>query len=152
MTKGIALCSVKKPATNSLSASGKSNGVRLVSANAEIKKIRNKGNNGIIYQTLCWVSIIFIKLNDPFTKITVNTALLNINSYLIICAVLRKDPKKAYLELALHPANKIPYTPTDDIANEYKIPKEKSDRAKPLPKGITAQPNKLKINLIIGAK
>ena len=36
-TKIIELCSVKKPATNSLSASCKSNGVLLVSANIEIK-------------------------------------------------------------------------------------------------------------------
>ena len=40
----------------------------------------------------------------------------------------------------------------DEIAREYNIPRLKSDRAKPLPKGITAQPNKLKTRLITGAK
>jgi hypothetical protein len=54
--------------------------------------------------------------------------------------------------LALHPANNIPYTPNDDKAKEYKIPKDKSLIAKPFPKGNTAHPNKLKINVEIGAK
>jgi hypothetical protein len=36
-TKGTLECSVKKPATNSDSASCRSKGVRLVSANIEIK-------------------------------------------------------------------------------------------------------------------
>ncbi len=52
-TKIIPECSVKNPATNSDSASGRSNGVRLVSANTEMKKIMNKGNSGIKNQTLC---------------------------------------------------------------------------------------------------
>jgi hypothetical protein len=51
---------VKNPATSSDSASGKSNGVRLVSANTEIKKIMNKGSNGTKNQTLCWLSIIVV--------------------------------------------------------------------------------------------
>jgi len=40
------------PATSSASASGKSNGLRLVSAKIEIKKIKHKGNKGKQYQTL----------------------------------------------------------------------------------------------------
>jgi hypothetical protein len=59
-TKIIPLCSVKNPATSSDSASGRSKGVRLVSANTEIKKITNKGSNGIKNQTLCWLSIIVV--------------------------------------------------------------------------------------------
>ena len=45
--------SVWYPATNSASASGKSNGGLFVSANAETKKIINIGNNGITNQTFC---------------------------------------------------------------------------------------------------
>lgn len=59
-TKIIPECSVKKPATSSDSASGRSNGVRLVSANTEMKKIMNSGNNGTKNQTLCWLSIIVV--------------------------------------------------------------------------------------------
>jgi hypothetical protein len=52
-TKIIALCSVKNPATSSDSASGKSNGVLLVSAKIEIKNKIKIGSKGIIYQTDC---------------------------------------------------------------------------------------------------
>ena len=57
-TKIIPECSVKNPATSSLSASGKSNGVRFVSANAEMKNIMNNGSKGTTNQTLCCISII----------------------------------------------------------------------------------------------
>lgn len=65
---------MKNPATSSDSASGKSNGVRLVSARAEIKNIMNNGSNGTTNQTLCCISMILIKLNVPVIKITANTA------------------------------------------------------------------------------
>ena len=44
--------SVKKPATRVDSSSGRSKGSLLVSANADIKKITNIGNNGIANQTV----------------------------------------------------------------------------------------------------
>ena len=52
-TKMIEECSVKNPATNSDSASGRSNGVRLVSASAEIKKIIASGSSGTTNHTAC---------------------------------------------------------------------------------------------------
>jgi hypothetical protein len=52
ITNGTLECSVKKPATNSLSASGKSKGALFVSAIIEIKNIKDNGSNGIIYQVL----------------------------------------------------------------------------------------------------
>lgn len=57
-TKGTELCSTKKPATSSDSASWRSNGVLLVSAKIEMKKIIETGNNGTINQIACWLSII----------------------------------------------------------------------------------------------
>jgi hypothetical protein len=65
-TKPIAECSVKKPATNSLSASGKSNGARFVSAKALITNI------GIIgYNTFHLLhNIRDIKLRSPLNNIT----------------------------------------------------------------------------------
>ena len=51
-TKIIPECSVIKPATSSDSASGRSKGVRLVSASAEIKNSRKIGSRGRIYHTL----------------------------------------------------------------------------------------------------
>ena len=59
---------------------------------------------------------------------------------------------KAYLELALHPANKTPQTPKEERAKVYNRPNEKSKRVKPCPKGIIPQPNKLKIKVKTGAK
>jgi len=45
--KPILAYSTLNPDTNSLSASGKSNGARLVSAKIETRNIRNKGKKGI---------------------------------------------------------------------------------------------------------
>src|SRR5918997_3766364 len=47
---GVEEYSTAKPATSSDSASGRSNGGRLVSAMAEMKKITNIGNSGSQYQ------------------------------------------------------------------------------------------------------
>jgi hypothetical protein len=65
IAKVIEAYSTLYPATISASASGKSNGARFVSANTEIKKITNTGNNGIQYQILnpCFATI-SIKLNE----------------------------------------------------------------------------------------
>lgn len=73
-TKIIPECSVKNPATSSDSASGRSKGVRLVSAKAEIKNIMNNGSNGTTNQTLCCISMILIKLNVPVIRITAKIA------------------------------------------------------------------------------
>ena len=79
-TKMIELCSVKNPATNSDSASGRSKGVRLVSASADTKKIIASGSSGTTYQIAAWSSMIVVMLNDPARKITVSTAELKISS------------------------------------------------------------------------
>lgn len=55
-TKGIALYSVMCPATNSLSASGRSKGVRLVSARALTKNTNTRGSRGTTNQILCCYS------------------------------------------------------------------------------------------------
>jgi hypothetical protein len=65
-------------------------------------------NKGIINHIEIWYSIILEKFNVPVKKIKIKIAELNINSYEIMADVDRKDPKKAYLELALQPENKIP--------------------------------------------
>ena len=72
-------------------------------------------------------------------------------SYEIICAAERNAPKKGYLELLDHPAVMIPYTLSEDVANKYRIPTLISDITTCSDNGITAQPIKLKIKVIIGA-
>jgi len=79
-TKMIDECSVKNPATSSDSASGRSKGVRLVSASAEMKKIIAIGSRGTINHTACWSSMIVVRWNDPVSRITVRIAELRISS------------------------------------------------------------------------
>lgn len=79
-TKIIDECSVKNPATSSDSASGRSNGVRLVSASAEIKKIIAIGSRGTTNHTACWSSMIVVRWNEPVSTITVRIAELRISS------------------------------------------------------------------------
>jgi hypothetical protein len=79
-TKIIPLCSVKKPATSSLSASGRSKGVRFVSASLDKKKTMNTGSRGILYQTLCCALMSSIKWKEPLKKSNLNTTVLRINS------------------------------------------------------------------------
>merc|ERR1712025_1240066 len=90
-----------------------------------------------------------VKFKEPAqikTVIKTNPMLI---SYEIICAAERIEPKKAYLELLDQPAIIILYTPKEDTAKKYKIPKLKLTITLPIPKGITAQPNKLikKVNI-----
>lgn len=75
-TKIIPLCSVIKPATSSLSASTRSNGVRFVSARADTKNRIKIGSRGIIYHTVCCDSIISVILKVPHTRITASTQAL----------------------------------------------------------------------------
>ena len=107
--KVIAEYSTLNPATNSASASGKSNGARLVSAKSEIKNTTHVGNKGKQNHVpiLCWFTI-SIKLNE-FAQIEIGRRSKPIEtSYEISCAADRKDPKNAYLELLDQPA---PITP-----------------------------------------
>jgi hypothetical protein len=73
-------CSVKNPATSSDSASGRSNGVRLVSASADTKKIIASGSRGITNHTACWSSMIVVILNVPVRIMIVRIAELKISS------------------------------------------------------------------------
>jgi len=97
------------PATNSASASGKSNGARFVSAKIDIIKIIPKGRSGKINQPLSFcTSIIVFKFKEPANKIIGSIIKLMETSYEIICDTDLKQPIKAYLELLAQPDNKIP--------------------------------------------
>jgi hypothetical protein len=65
---------------NSDSASGRSKGVRLHSANIEIRNKIKTGSNGTKYQIACCDSMIVVILNEPDTKITVRMAELKTSS------------------------------------------------------------------------
>ena len=65
---------------NCYKASGRSNGVRLVSASAEMKKIIASGSSGTTNHTACWSSMIVVMWNEPDSTITVRIAELRISS------------------------------------------------------------------------
>src|SRR5437764_11030775 len=67
---GVEPYSTMKPATSSDSASTRSNGVRLVSASAEMKKMTNIGNSGSQNQLNrpkrpFWASTMALRLSEP---------------------------------------------------------------------------------------
>ena len=73
------------PATSSASASGKSKGARLVSANIEIKKIIAQGKSGKRNQpNLAWAIMISPRLKELAKKITGKIRRLKDTSYEII--------------------------------------------------------------------
>jgi hypothetical protein len=93
------------PATSSASASGKSNGVRLVSAIIEMKNTIAAGSKGKTYHTVVlWAETISERFSDPERTTMGSIVRLIVTSYEIICAAERSAPKNAYLELLAHPA------------------------------------------------
>lgn len=153
------------PATSSASASGKSKGARLVSANIETKKTKTQGNKGYKYQPLSFCAATnSAQWSDPANNITGNIVNPIDTSYEIICAAERNAPKNAYFELLAHPAMIIPYTLNEDSANKNSTPTSKSAigaiasrgttlwlPAVSFPKGMTVHPTKLNAKINRGA-
>src|SRR6266581_3473956 len=107
-----------KPATSSDSASTRSNGGRLVSASAEMKKTTNIGNNGSQYQfrkpstdtpryvarpAFC-ASTIAERFSDPAHSSTVMKTKPMETSYETICAAERIAARNGYFEFDAQPA------------------------------------------------
>ena len=107
-TNVVAAYSTLYPETNSDSASGKSNGIRLVSAKAEIKNIKKLNINGNINQIVVWNKTISLKFNEPTHNSIVITIIPIETSYETNWAAERNEPKKAYLLLDDHPDIIIP--------------------------------------------
>jgi hypothetical protein len=105
--KAIAEYSMLYPATISASDSGKSNGVRFVSAKIAIPKIKATGNIGKTYHTIDCPAMIIIKFDVPANKISVSKISEKKTSYEIICELERKAPMKAYFEFELQPDKMI---------------------------------------------
>ena len=68
------------PLTSSDSASGRSNGVRLSSARAEIRYIMKSGNRGTMNQIDVCASTIVVKFSEPARRITAATQVEKISS------------------------------------------------------------------------
>src|SRR5205085_2727307 len=110
---GVAEYSTAKPATSSDSASTRSNGGRLVSASAEMKKITNIGNSGsqnqlnIPKRPSC-ASTIADRLSEPTHNRTVMMTNPIETSYDTICAAERSAARKGYFEFDAQPAMMMP--------------------------------------------
>lgn len=97
------LYSVLNPDTSSDSPSAKSNGVRFVSAKFVINQRKNIGGiMSIIHETI--LIFMCVKLIE-WWRIKQEIKIKDIEtSYEIVWAILRKDPRREYLELEHHPA------------------------------------------------
>src|SRR5262249_24420202 len=103
--------SVWKPATSSASDIGRSKGVRLVSARAEMKKITNIGSSGMKNQCQkppSWARTTLLRFNDPTQSSTQTKTKPIDTSYDTIWAAERSAPRNAYFELLAQPAMMMP--------------------------------------------
>src|SRR5881392_1717284 len=129
----IELYSVWKPPTSSDSASGRSNGARLVSPTADTKYTAKLGISRIAYQLGAW------RCNGPrfhipppwpdwastICEVDIEPAVMNTatmdspiaTSYEIICAEDRSPPRIGYVEPDAQPASTTPYTPIEEHAS-----------------------------------
>jgi len=107
--KVLLLYSVLNPDTSSDSPSAKSNGVRFVSARADVNHIIISGKNIIIIDDF-WSIIIFVRSIELIRIIDVSIISDILTSYEIVCATPRSLPSSEYLELEYHPAMNVAYT------------------------------------------
>src|SRR5580704_1969489 len=110
-----------KPATSSDSASTRSNGGRLVSASAEMKKMMNIGKSGSQYQPsrphlVSCAATISVRLSEPTQSSTVMMTKPIETSYDTIWAAERSAARNGYFEFDAQPAMITPYTPSEEIA------------------------------------
>src|SRR5689334_13345463 len=98
-----------KPATSSDSASTRSNGGRLVSASAEMKKMMNIGKSGSQYQPstphlVSCAATMAERLSEPTQSSTVMMTKPIETSYDTIWAAERSAERNGYFELDAQPA------------------------------------------------
>src|SRR5207237_3776950 len=101
--------STMKPATSSDSASTRSNGGRLVSASAEMKKMMNIGKSGSQYQPstphrVSWAATMSDRLSEPTHSSTVMMTKPIETSYDTIWAAERSADRNGYVEFDARPA------------------------------------------------
>src|SRR3954447_2625167 len=102
------------------SASGRSKGSRLVSANAEIMKMKNASVQPKTFHAnghcpvVCCVTIA-LRETLPDSSSTGIVDMPSAISYDTICALERKPPSSAYLLFDDQPARTMPYTPNEAI-------------------------------------
>src|SRR5207244_12453544 len=122
MENFIALYSVWYPAMSSPSASGRSNGSRLVSANAATMKMKNPSDSGNTFHVNSdcdCVAITSVSVTLPASNSTATVLIPRAISQELIWALARMPPSNEYLLFDDRPANPLQYTPSDADAVEY---------------------------------
>src|SRR2546423_8214707 len=109
--------SVWYPATSSVSASGRSNGGRLVSALIAKKKTSNPASCGMKNQIVapCLLTM-STRLSDWPMKTTPSTDKASDTSYETSCAHVRIEPSSEYFDSEAQPPMIAPYTPSEPSA------------------------------------
>src|SRR5882672_1467912 len=108
----IPLYSVWNPPVSSCSASGRSNGARLVSARPPINTSTNATGCANTYQ-MCWLYCALTMptmLSVPAIMITLTRVSVTATSYEINCADARRLASSGYLLFEAQPARMMPYT------------------------------------------
>src|SRR5271167_2462905 len=143
------LYSVWKPATSSDSASGRSNGARLVSATMAIantpKAMSPSGKNLKMNQVCCAFCAStmpsMLSVPVPLCRLVMSTAETMANpmaiSYDTICALERSEPISGKCEFDDQPAMMMPSTPSDDTPSMNNTPMFMSVTACVRPNGTT---------------
>src|SRR6201991_5254817 len=135
--------SVWNPPTNSDSASGRSNGARLVSPTIEITNTTKLGASNNRYQPLLCADTMSAVDSDPAYRIPPTIDRPNAISYEITCAALRNAASNGYGEPDAHPPSTIPYTPIEEHASTTSTPTGRSTNCNTVgsPKIDTSPPN-----------
>src|SRR5262245_26924646 len=101
--------SVWYPPTSSVSASGRSNGGRFVSATPAMKKMTRPTSCGAAYQTeSTWASTIAVSESECAIRTTPSTDSAIANSYETICAHVRIEPSSEYVDSDAQPPTMNP--------------------------------------------
>src|SRR4029077_20529836 len=97
--KRMPLYSVWKPPVSSCSASGMSNGARLVSASPPMKKMTTASGGANAYHTwpVSCAGTMLTMLSEPAIRITLTSVRVTATSYEISCADARRLASSGYL-------------------------------------------------------
>lgn len=105
--KGPPAYSTLKPETSSDSPSVRSKGARLVSASVEIYHIIISGHDEKRSQLyFCEIDRV-CSVNPPVMMMIDSRMIPSVTSYEMVCAIARRAPIRAYLELDAHPDQRI---------------------------------------------
>lgn len=144
-----ALYSILNPDTSSDSPSAKSNGVRLVSARIVVNHIMVRGVR--IKAFMAWELVSENVKSRVIWRIRGEIRIrAMVTSYEIVCAILRRAPSNAYLELEDQPAPNVAYTFMLERHKNSKIAKGINKVGEGI--GYNNQRVSAKVRLIIGAR